>query len=195
MADRATRWTVQPLVERPGRVLLALAAIAAISVATALFAQDAGWGLIAAMVLGIALNRVILPSRYAIELGALVVDHPLRRRSIEWSKLERIAFDERGALLSGAGFRQSIDLPSDPAQSARVAELLRLHAVEGCAVVDRRIAQSARGASPTEASAAAAATSATAADGARTARVASASSATAPNEHSSRAPAPEGENP
>lgn len=129
---------MQPLIQRPMRALLALAALVALSTAVALFAAEFVWGLIAALALGIALSRAFLPSRYAIEPGAIVVDHPLRRRTLEWPTLDRIAFDESGALLMGAGFRLSIDLPRDPALFARVIEALRTHAPEHCTVADRR---------------------------------------------------------
>ena len=141
MGDTPTevvRWAVQPLVQRPVRALLALAALVALSLAVALFAAEIAWGLIAALALGIALNRAFLPSRYAIESGAIVVDHPLRRRTLEWQTLNRIAFDETGALLGGAGLRVSIDLPRDPVLLARVIEALRTNAPEHCTISDRR---------------------------------------------------------
>jgi len=136
--DHVIRWTVQPLIERPARALLALAAIAALSIAVAAFASEALWGLVAALVLGIALNRAFLPSRYALEPGALVVDHPLRRRTLEWSTLDRIAFDEHGMLVHAAGLRLSIDLPRVSSLATRATEFMRANVNEACAIVDRR---------------------------------------------------------
>lgn len=134
----AIEWRVQPLVERPARGLLALAAIAALAVATALAAAEATWGLLAALILAVALCRAFLPSRYAIDRGGIVVDHPLRQRRVPWGRIERIAFDASGALLTGPGSRWSIDLPRDAALAARAVEVLRAHAPEGCEIVDRR---------------------------------------------------------
>lgn len=135
---------MQPLAQQPGRALVALAMIVLLSAASALAASDVGWGVIAAIVLGIALNRVILPSRYQIEPGALVVDHPLRRRRVAWSQLERVAFDDAGALLRGPGLNLSIDLPRDAALQSRVISAMRAGVPESCVVSDRRPAPAAR---------------------------------------------------
>lgn len=138
-AARPIAWRVQPLIERPARALLALVVIAAFATAVALFASEVVWGFIAALILAASLNRAFLPSRYAIDAGGVVVDHPLRQRKVEWHTLDRIAFDESGALLLGPRARWSIDMPRDPALAARVIEALRTHAGEGCTVVDRSV--------------------------------------------------------
>jgi len=139
------RWTIQPLIERPARALVALVIVVAFAWAAASFAGEVVWGFLAGLALGIALNRVFLPSRYSIEPGALVVDHPLRRRTIEWAKLERVAFDDSGALLSSASTRLSIDLPRDAATRECVINALRASLEEDCVVVDRRGGGSAPG--------------------------------------------------
>lgn len=119
------------------RALAAAALIAAISAATALCAGEVVWGFVAALVLFVALNRVFMPSRYVVGAEEIVIDHPLRRRAIAWRSLSRIAFDDAGALVSGPGFRVSIDFPHQAERVDAIVDAIRSHAVETCAVVAR----------------------------------------------------------
>ncbi|MBX3356379.1 MAG: hypothetical protein KF724_11855 [Phycisphaeraceae bacterium] len=138
MDARGVRWAIHPVIERPFRALAALAAVAALSTAVALFAGEMTWGLIAALALGIALNRAFLVSRYAVEPHGLVIDHPLRRRTLEWESLRRIAFDDSGVLFSGGATRLSIDLPVDADRRRIVIDAIRAAAAPHCEVIDRR---------------------------------------------------------
>ncbi len=104
-AERATGttcWRAHPAQRRPVATAAALAAVAALAVATALLAEDWFWGAVAAFALLLALNRFFLPSRFEMAADALILKHPLWDERIAWNAVSRFAFDDSAGLLSSS---------------------------------------------------------------------------------------------
>jgi hypothetical protein len=102
-------WRAHPAREHVGRAALGSTVIVALAAFTALFMQSLAWGVFAAAILILALNRFFLPSRFAIDAEGITARYPLRRRRLRWSELRRFACDDHGGYLSTRARRSWLD--------------------------------------------------------------------------------------
>lgn len=102
-------WRAHPARQHPGKALAVGAVILALSGASVLLMQSPWWGLIAAGVLLVTLNRFYFPSRFRIDGEGITAQYPLRRQRIRWSDLRRFVHDSRGGYLSTRARRSFLD--------------------------------------------------------------------------------------
>ena len=119
-SDTGAGWTAWPAIERPGRTAVLVLAILVFAMLSGVLGGDLLWGLTAAALLSIGLNRWFLPTTYELDDQGIVAGFPLRRRSIRWRNARRLVLDAAGGWLSdarrGRRGRRGIDLywGSDP---------------------------------------------------------------------------------
>lgn len=93
-------WNAHPARERLGQavgvgiVIVLLAGLAGVVGGSSL------WGVGAALLLLLALNRYFFPSRFAIDHEGITAHYPLRRQRLEWSDMRRFVLDRNGGFLS-----------------------------------------------------------------------------------------------
>jgi hypothetical protein len=99
-------WTAHPLRERPGRAMLAIAAVLVCGLMVATSFQDPLTGMLtgggAMVVLLLSLNRFFLPSSFAIDEDGITAAWPLKRQRLVWTDLHGFAHDADGGYLSKA---------------------------------------------------------------------------------------------
>lgn len=93
-------WRAHPAAERLGRAALASLAVLAASAGIATIGESAYWGVVALIVLVLALNRFFFPSRFSIDEEGIVARYPLRTVRMRWDELRRFAHDRYGGYLS-----------------------------------------------------------------------------------------------
>ena len=93
-------WRAHPVRQRPGRAVVAIALIAGLGVAAGLMGGGPWWGIAAAAVMLISLNRFFLPSRFVIDAEGITASYPLRRQRMKWVDLRRFGSDRWGGFLS-----------------------------------------------------------------------------------------------
>lgn len=93
-------WQVHPARERWGAALTAGAVILGAAAAVALAAGGPGWGVAAAAVLTLSLNRFFFPSRFALNDEGIAAEYLLSRRLLRWTEVRRFVCDRRGGYLS-----------------------------------------------------------------------------------------------
>ena len=69
----------------------------------------AAWAGLSVLVLGLALNRFFLPSRFSIDEEGITASFPLRRRRFRWADIRRFAHDRHGGYLSTRARRSRLD--------------------------------------------------------------------------------------
>jgi len=99
-ASSSVGWTAWPAAERPGRTLVLLVFIAALSVLAGMIGGDLLWGVTGAVLLLSTLNRWFLPTSYRFDDDVFEAGFPLRRRSVDWKQVRRLVIDPRGGWLS-----------------------------------------------------------------------------------------------
>lgn len=92
-------WTAHPFRERRGAALLALLLIAGFTAASYWASGGGMWGLLAAPVLLVSLNRFFMPSRYVMDATGVTARHAFTKCRREWQDVERWAADAHGAIL------------------------------------------------------------------------------------------------
>lgn len=102
-------WRAHPARECAGRATAAVLVIAALAFLAALLMRSSLWGVLAATVLMVALNRFFFPSRFAIDKEGITAHHPLRRQRLRWADLRRFAHDETAGFLSTRSRRSWLD--------------------------------------------------------------------------------------
>ena len=99
-------WTAHPLRERPGRAMLAIAAVLVCGLMVATSFQNPLTGMLtgggAMVVLLLSLNRFFLPSSFAIDEEGISAAWPLKRQRMAWTALHGFAHDAEGGYLSKA---------------------------------------------------------------------------------------------
>lgn len=102
-------WRAHPAREHVGRAAFGAALIAGLAALTSLFMQSVPWGLFAAAILLLTLNRFFLPSRFTIDAEGITARYPLRRQRLRWAELRRYASDDHGGYLSTRARRSWLD--------------------------------------------------------------------------------------
>ncbi len=93
-------WQAHPARERVVPAVLGAVVLVAIAGLAGVFMQSPVWALFALLVLGVALNRFFLPSRFSIDAEGITARYPLRRQRLEWVHLRRFVHDDDGGFLS-----------------------------------------------------------------------------------------------
>ena len=136
-SDLGTGWTAWPAIESPGRTTVLVLAIVVLAMLSGALGGDLLWGLTAAALLSIGLNRWFLPTTYEIDDERIVAGYPLRKRSIRWENARRLVLDVAGGWLSdarsGRRGRRGIDLywGPDPERSRSLVARYAEDAVSG----------------------------------------------------------------
>lgn len=121
-------WTAWPAAESPLRTLVLTAAVLAFAGLAGVLGGDFLWGVTAAVLLGLGLNRWFLPTVYVVDSEKIVAGYPLRRRSLRWADARRVVLDPVGGWMSdarsGRAGRRGLDLywGPDPERSLRLVE-------------------------------------------------------------------------
>ena len=121
-------WTAWPAAESPLRTLGLAGAVIVFSGLAGLLGGDLLWGVTAAVLLGLGLNRWFLPTVYVLDSERIVAGYPLRRRSLRWSDARRLVLDPVGGWMSdarrGRAGRRGLDLywGPDPERARRLVE-------------------------------------------------------------------------
>ena len=102
-------WSAHPARERLGQALFSTLIIAGLAYAAGRCGQHPGWGLLAILVLVLALNRFFFPSRFTIDQHGITARYPLQRRRLEWHQLRRFVHDARGGYLSTRASASRLD--------------------------------------------------------------------------------------
>ncbi len=102
-------WRVHPAAERVGSALAAMAVIGVFAILAALLMQSAVWGLLAAALMLMALNRFFLPSRFRIDDTGVTAKYPYARQHLSWHEVRRFRHDQRGAFLSSRARGSMLD--------------------------------------------------------------------------------------
>ncbi len=102
-------WQAHPARERVVPAVLGAVLLVSIAGLAGVFMQSPVWALFALLVLGVALNRFFLPSRFSIDAEGITARYPLRRQRFRWADLRRVVHDERGAYLSTRSRRSWLD--------------------------------------------------------------------------------------
>jgi hypothetical protein len=93
-------WYAHPLRERLGRGIAGLLIIAGFAAFVTVLMENVGWGVLAAAVMVLMLNRFFFPSRFAMDEEGITAWYPLRRARFRWSELRRFVHDRNGGFLS-----------------------------------------------------------------------------------------------
>ena len=101
-------WRAHPARERPVAALLAVGVIGATVLACAALASIV-WGLLAAVVLVVSLNRFFWPSRFTIDQDGVMARYAFRRQTLHWSEVRRFCHDRYGIYLSTRSRRSRLD--------------------------------------------------------------------------------------
>ena len=102
-------WRVHPARERPLAACGALAVIAAMAWLAADLMEHAGWGVFAAIVLLMALQRFFVPSEYRIDAEGVTVRLPWRTQRYRWAAVRRFVYGARGGFLSSRARPSALD--------------------------------------------------------------------------------------
>ena len=102
-------WQAHPAGERVGAAILGAVVILAITAAVFLFSGNWGWSVVSIVVLGAALNRFYLPSRFTIDADGITARFPLRTQRFRWQDVRRFVIDEHGGYLSTRSTRSWLD--------------------------------------------------------------------------------------
>jgi hypothetical protein len=93
-------WYAHPLRERRWRGLAGLVIIAGFAIFVTMLMQNIGWGVLAAAVMVLILNRFFFPSRFAMDEDGITAWYPLRQSRFRWAELRRFVHDRNGGFLS-----------------------------------------------------------------------------------------------
>ncbi len=129
-------WHAHPARERLAPSLVVLAVISAMAVLCGVMMQSLWWGVFAAVLLLLALNRFFFASRFAIDEQGITARYPLRRMRLRWKDLRRYVHDGSGAYLSTRAKRSWMDGYHGMhilfgGQRESVIERIRAHMPEG----------------------------------------------------------------
>lgn len=102
-------WRVHPARERPLAACGALTVIAPMAWLAADLMQHAAWGIFAAVVLLVALQRFFLPSEYRVDAEGVTVRLPWRTQRYRWQAVRRFVYGERGGFLSSRARPSALD--------------------------------------------------------------------------------------
>ena len=106
----ALEWTCHPLRSESRLRTASLCALLAVCSAAAWVGLDGfAYGLLALLVLAGSVSRYLLPTRYALDEGALYRTHLLRTRSWPWSAFRRVDRRVDGLFLSPFGRGSRLD--------------------------------------------------------------------------------------
>jgi hypothetical protein len=101
-------WHAHPAKERRNGAIAAIAIILGIA-AAAWLSFGIAWGIAAAIILVLALNRFFFPSRFEIDEDGITARYPLRKQRFRWTELRRFVHDEHGGYLSRRAQRSGLD--------------------------------------------------------------------------------------
>lgn len=93
-------WSVHPLRERPLAGVLAVLAVVALAGAVQLFAESRVWGVVAALVLCLALRRFFFASRFEIAASGVRAQWFLGGRFLELAEIRRVVIGTDAAWVS-----------------------------------------------------------------------------------------------
>ena len=102
-------WRVHPARERPVAACAALVVIAAMAWLSADLMEHAGWGVFAAVVLLVALQRFFVPSEYCVDAEGVTVRLPWTTQRYRWEAVRRFVHGERGGFLSSRSRPSALD--------------------------------------------------------------------------------------
>jgi hypothetical protein len=125
-------WRAHPARER--LLAGALTSLLILALATVIYLSmgSLAWGVLAVVILVLALNRFYFPSRFVIDHDGITARYLLSRKRYEWSSIRRFLWDQRSAYLSTRGRHSRFDAYSGltvlfgPHQ-AEVMKLIRRH--------------------------------------------------------------------
>jgi hypothetical protein len=93
-------WQAHPARERVGQALAVVFLISALGFLSALLMGSPWWGILAAGLMVLGLNRFFFPSRFRIDEEGITAEFPMRSRRFAWVELQRFAHGPRGGYLS-----------------------------------------------------------------------------------------------
>lgn len=93
-------WSDHPARQRPGVAMGVVGVIAAFGVVSAALMAHWAWGVGAAIVMLVALNRFFLPSRWTLSADQISASYPLKTKCLRVGEIRRFAVDAYGGFLS-----------------------------------------------------------------------------------------------
>lgn len=100
-AERSSfSWTAHPARERPAAAVVACLVIMALAAGVQQTTEHTGWGILAALVLCLSLQRFFFATSYEIDDEGVAASSLMGRRSIAWRAVRRIERGSRGAWIS-----------------------------------------------------------------------------------------------
>ena len=106
--DSTFTWTAHPAREHPRKAAAGVVLIVAIAAAAGL-SFGPWWAALAAIVLGLSINRFFLPSRFTVDSESITARYPMRTVALRWSALRRFVVDANGGYLSTRSNRSWFD--------------------------------------------------------------------------------------
>ncbi len=109
LTDTLLSWQVHPARERWKASLASAAVIGIAGWLAAELMEHAGWGLFAAAVLIVGLNRFFFPTTYELTEEGITANYPLKTVHYPWRELRRFVYDRAGGFLSPRARRSLLD--------------------------------------------------------------------------------------
>lgn len=124
-AEGRFEWTAHPAAERPLVAAAAICVIAAASWLVVAFESGSGWGIFAAILLCLALNRFFFASRFEIDEHGLRAFYPLNRRVILWTDVTEVRASDHTIWVSTSSGRRPMAVFAGGQRLLVVAEIRR----------------------------------------------------------------------
>jgi hypothetical protein len=93
-------WYAHPLREHAIRGVIGMTIIAGFALFAAILMNSVVWGVLAAGVMVLLLNRFFFPSRFSIDEEGITAWYPLRRARFRWAELRQFVHDRHAGFLS-----------------------------------------------------------------------------------------------
>jgi hypothetical protein len=93
-------WQAHPARERLGRAVVGVAVVILLAGIAGVLMESSGFGILALLILVLALNRFFFPSHFSIDAEGITASYPLRRLRKRWADLRRFVVDANGGYLS-----------------------------------------------------------------------------------------------
>jgi len=94
------KWRSYPLVDDFPKSLALVGLLAGVCVLVGFAFGGAGYGLLAAVLLGASLARYLLPTRFVLDAGGVTIRLLGHDRHVAWSQIKRISVQRAGVFLS-----------------------------------------------------------------------------------------------